>query len=137
MINYLVGVALVRKADNPPSQYIISVLDLNTGEIVESILKRYNEESFKQDIEFIAMDSYSSSKILFENEDRELTNFLRSNFEDWLYSSEIETIGRKSYGWRPNRSTQSSFRTSIPEVEEFKISVGSLLYFFDKSVGMV
>ena len=43
-LDYLISIGVVKRIGLPTSKYIISVLDLNTGDIIESIMKQYEEE---------------------------------------------------------------------------------------------
>lgn len=135
-LDYLISIGLVKRMGIAPSKYIISTLDLNTGDIVESIMKQYDEQTFKQDIESFILDVYPNSKIMFENEDMWLTSFLKENFKDYLYQSENTIFGRRPYGWRPTKTIIDNFRENIIESKMCEISFGSLYYFYDKSKSM-
>ena len=128
-------VSLYGEEDWLNSYFSITVAEIETNRIVESIVKLYDWTNFKQEINSYLSDVFPESIVVFNNNNLQLTRYLIDNYKEKLLTKDTMVYTRV-YGYMPNKRMYEDMLLTENQEKMFRDTWGVCNYFLLKAKGL-
>ena len=117
--------------DGVNNYFTVYTTDLETREMESVLIVTGYSNLFKR----ISKEIKKEDKVIFNNEDVVISNYLTNNFKENLVFVKSEVFNRRTYGIFPSQNIRS-YGFNLDIVESLKVTSNMEKYFIIKNLGL-